>query len=225
VRAGTSIGFKIPPPKDNFVMAGTFGAVVSKGGKRFILSNNHVLAENGVVALGGAIFQPGLLDGGNEATDQVASLTKFIEIKSTGFNKVDCAIAEFLAATPVSPILMPRVGALASANPVAATTGMLVEKTGRTTGYTKGRVFDIASDVNIDYEDRDGNTFTATFADQMLIVGTPGSFSDRGDSGSLIVERSSKRATGLLFAGSASHTIANHIADVLAALGVTLVVA
>jgi hypothetical protein len=225
VRPGTSIGFKIPPPKDNFVMAGTFGAVVSKGGKNFILSNNHVLAENGVVALGAAIFQPGLLDGGNEATDQVASLTKFIEIKPTGFNKVDCAMAEFLAATTVSPILMPRVGALASANPVTATAGMLVEKTGRTTGYTKGKVFDIASDVNVDYEDKDGNTFTATFADQMLIVGAPGMFSDRGDSGSLIVEQSSKQATGLLFAGSSSHTIANHIADVLAALGVTLVVA
>jgi len=28
-------------------MAGTFGAVVTKGGKQFILSNNHVLAETG----------------------------------------------------------------------------------------------------------------------------------------------------------------------------------
>jgi len=224
-RPGTSIGFKIPPPNDNFVMAGTFGAVVSKSGNRFILSNNHVLAENGVVALGAAIFQPGLLDGGNEATDQVASLTTFIQIKPAGFNKVDCAIAQLLAATPANPSLMPRVGALASANPVTAAVGMLVEKTGRTTGYTRGKVFDIASDVNVDYEDKDGNTFTATFADQMLIVGAPGMFSDRGDSGSLIVERSSKLATGLLFAGSRSHTIANHIADVLAALGVTLVMA
>lgn len=45
-------------------MAGTFGAVVTKAGKRFILSNNHVLAENGLISLGAPIFQPGLLDGG-----------------------------------------------------------------------------------------------------------------------------------------------------------------
>ena len=51
VRPGTSIGFQFPPPKDGFVMAGTFGAVVTKSGKRFILSNNHVLAENGLISL------------------------------------------------------------------------------------------------------------------------------------------------------------------------------
>ena len=45
-----------------------------------------------------------------------------------------------------------------------------------------------------------------------------------GDSGSLIVRRPGNRATGLLFAGSSTHTIANHIGDVLSALGVTLVV-
>jgi hypothetical protein len=48
------------------------------------------------------------------------------------------------------------------------------------------------------------------------------SFSDSGDSGSLILTRDSQLAVGLLFAGSASHTIANHIDDVLQALNVTL---
>ncbi|HKO91343.1 MAG TPA: hypothetical protein VJU61_09335, partial [Polyangiaceae bacterium] len=110
VRPGLSIGFKFPPPKAGFVMAGTFGAVVTKDGKTFILSNNHVLAENGQIAIGAPIFQPGLLDGGNEATDQIASLTRFVPIKATGFNKVDCAIAELLALTKVDPRVMPRVG-------------------------------------------------------------------------------------------------------------------
>jgi hypothetical protein len=64
----------------------------------------------------------------------------------------------------------------------------------------------------------------ARFVDQMIIVGEAGSFSESGDSGSLIVRRPGNRATGLLFAGSGSHTIANHIGDVLAALGVRLVV-
>jgi hypothetical protein len=225
VRPGTSIGFEFPPPKDNFVMAGTFGAVVSSGGKRFILSNNHVLAENGLIALGAPIFQPGLLDGGKAATDQVAALTRLIEIKEAGTNKVDCALAEFRMATPVNPRHMRNVGTLGSTAPIAAAVNMLVMKTGRTTGHTRGKIFDIAADVNVPYEDKNGNEFVATFANQIIIVGTPGSFSTNGDSGSLIVDRTTKRATGLLFAGSASHTIANHIEDVLAALGVTLVTA
>lgn len=225
VRPGTSVGFEFPPPKDNFVMAGTFGAVVTKGGKKFILSNNHVLAENGLIALGGRIFQPGLLDGGNAATDQVAKLSQFVEIKESGTNKVDCALAEFLAGVPVNARHMPSVGKLASTTPVAAAEDMLVMKTGRTTGHTKGRVVDVSADTNVPYEDKHGNEFIATFANQILIVGAPGPFSTNGDSGSLIVDRATKRATGLLFAGSSTHTIANRIEDVLAALGVTLVTA
>jgi len=225
VRPGTSIGFKIPPPKGNFVMAGTLGAIVTKGGKQFILSNNHVLSENGLIAPGGRIFQPGLLDGGNADTDQVAILTKFIVIKATGTNKIDGAIAEFLPNIAVNPRHMPLVGKLASTTPIAAAENMRVMKTGRTTGHTRGTVFDVSADVNVPYEDKQGNEFIATFANQILIVGSPGSFSAGGDSGSLIVDRTSKRATGLLFAGSATHTVANHITDVLKALGVKLVTA
>ena len=224
IRPGTSVGFKIPPPNQNFVMAGTFGAVVKKNAKRFILSNNHVLADNGVVALGAAIFQPGLLDGGSVSTDQVAKLTTFVKVKGTGSNKVDCAIAEILPGIPVNPRHMPNVGKLNSTTPIPAAENMLVMKTGRTTGHTIGKIIDVAADVNVGFNDANGNDIVALFTDQMIIVGTPtpGGFSTNGDSGSLIVDRTSKRATGLLFAGSSSHTVANHIADVLAALGVTL---
>lgn len=223
IRPGTSVGFKIPPPNQNFVMAGTFGAVVTKGGKRFILSNNHVLAENGVVALGAAIFQPGLLDGGSVATDQVATLTRFISIKPSS-NKVDCAVAEILSGVAVNPRHMRNVGTLASTTPIAAAPNMLVMKTGRTTGHTRGTVFDTAADVTVPFNDANGDEFDAVFQDQILIVGTPnpGGFSASGDSGSLIVDRTTRRATGLLFAGSSTHTIANHLGDVLAALGVAL---
>ena len=83
------------------------------------------LAENGLISLGGRIFQPGLLDGGESSTDQVATLTQFIEIKESGINKVDCAIAEFLASVPVNPRHMPSVGKLSSTTPVAAAEDML----------------------------------------------------------------------------------------------------
>lgn len=90
---------------------------------------------------------------------------------------------------------------------------MRVEKVGRTTGYTTGTVFDVSADVNVEY-----NLGMLTFQDQILVRGNGGRFSDHGDSGSVIVDRTTKRATGLLFAGSASHTIANPLVDVLAQL-------
>lgn len=222
IRPGTSIGFRFPD--NSAVMAGTFGAVVSKGGNRFILSNNHVIAGVGLIAAGAPIFQPGLLDGGSAATDAVAKLGAVIDIKKAGANKVDCALAEILPGAAVNPRHMPNVGKLASTNPIAAAEGMLVMKTGRTTGHTRGRIVDVSADVVVGYEDKDGNEFGAAFNDQILIEGTPnpGGFSTSGDSGSLIVDRATKRATGLLFAGSSVVTIANHISEVLAALGVTL---
>ena len=80
-------------------------------------------------------------------------------------------------------------------------------------------MIDVSADVNITYD-----FGAARFIDQIVIVGDTRSFSDAGDSGSLIVRRSGNRAIGLLFAGSASHTIANHLGEVLDALHVTLVV-
>ena len=61
------------------------------------------------------------------------------------------------------------------------------------------------------------------FENQIIIVGGTSSFSDAGDSGSLIVEQTAKRPVGLLFGGSTSYTIANHIEDVLDQLKVSIV--
>ena len=95
---------------------------------------------------------------------------------------------------------------------------MVVHKFGRTTSYRAGRVTSIDTDVTVQYE-----TGNFSFANQIIIVGLNSQpFSAAGDSGSLILERSSQKAVGLLFAGSSSHTIANHIRDVLRALRVKL---
>ena len=215
-KGGASVGFQAI----GFVMAGTFGCLVTDGTKRFILSNNHVLANENALPLNSPIFQPGLLDGGVAPGDRIAKLSKFIKIKKLpANNKVDAAIAALDKPSLASPLILPKVGKLGSTAPVAALMDMKVHKHGRTTGYTRGRVIDVSGDFNISYD-----FGTARFVDQIVIVGDSGSFSNSGDSGSLIVERSSNQATGLLFAGSTSHTIANHISDVLSALGVTLVI-
>jgi hypothetical protein len=89
---------------------------------------------------------------------------------------------------------------------------------GRTTSYTVGQVKSPDTDVTVGYE-----TGNYTFYEQIIIVGSGRQpFSAAGDSGSLILQRGTNRAVGLLFAGSSTHTIANHIGDVLQALKVTL---
>lgn len=210
---GSSVGFK--DPAGAMVMAGTFGAVAKKGAAQFVLSNNHVLADENRLPLASPIFQPGLLDGGNASTDEIAKLTKFVKLHASGMNKVDCAIAQVLDNSLVTKSIL---GIGAPSGVASAAVDMVVHKFGRTTNYSVGRVTSISTDVKVGYE-----IGTLLFQDQIIVVGLSGHpFSASGDSGSLILERASQKAVGLLFAGSSSHTIANHIEDVLSSLGVTL---
>lgn len=111
---------------------------------------------------------------------------------------------------------MPRVGKLKSGIPVQAKPHMRVEKTGRTTGYTVGTVFEVHAHVGVSYPHVE-----LTFSDQILIRGGRMEvFSKNGDSGALIVDKASKRPTGLLLAVSETITIANHIKEVLDKLDV-----
>ncbi|MBV8857677.1 MAG: hypothetical protein JOZ02_12150 [Acidobacteria bacterium] len=215
-RPGCSIGFK--DPGNQFIMAGTFGALVSKGQTRLILSNNHVLADENKLPLGAPIFQPGFLDAGNPPNNgPIAKLTKFVPLVVGVMNKVDCAIAALdsnnLATNSVLFIGPPKGKARAQID-------MVVHKFGRTTGFTVGRVTSVETDVSVQYE-----AGVVSFENQIIIEGLNSNpFSAAGDSGSLILERATNKAVGLLFAGSSSHTIANHIDDVLKALNVKLVV-
>src|SRR5262249_19741095 len=147
---GCSIGFQ--DPGNQFVMAGTFGAVVKDKQGTYILSNNHVLADENRLPIGSAIFQPGLLDGGNIATDKVAELTRFIPFNAAATNSVDCAIARVPQAALVSDEIL-HIGA--PTGTAAATIDMNVHKFGRTTSYTVGRITSIDTDVTVGYETGD----------------------------------------------------------------------
>ena len=210
---GCSIGFQ--DPNNQFVMAGTFGAVVKDNGGMYVLSNNHVLADENRLKTGAAIFQPGLLDGGNPSTDQIAELTRFITLQPTTPNTVDCAIAKALKNNLISKDIL-YIGAPTGAEDAAI--DMIVHKFGRTTDYTAGHITSVDTDVTVQYDI--GNL---TFTGQIIVVGLGGTaFSGAGDSGSLILQRGTNKAVGLLFAGSSTHTIANHITEVLQELNVTL---
>jgi len=216
---GCSVGFQFSGTEAGFVMAGTYSVVATDGADWFILSNNHVLANENSLPIGSPIFQPGLLDGGNPATDQVATLAKFITIDPTAHNLVDCAIAKILDRTQASATFLPNVGKLRAAAAVPAAIGMNVEKVGRTSGFTQGSVFDVTATVKVNY-----TMGTVIFDDQVLVNSSAGSFSAAGDSGSLIVDSASQQGTALLFAGSATMTIGNKLQNVLNALGISLVI-
>jgi hypothetical protein len=205
------------------ITAGTLGCLVTNGSTIFILSNNHVMADENQANIGDNILQPGPFDGGQDPDDRIADLSAFETIVfSTGANNViDAAIADVVNDADVTGATHPNAGSYGQprSTTINAAVGMKVQKYGRTTRHTQGTVQAINATVNIGY-----SSGTARFVSQIII--SPGGFSAGGDSGSLIVVRggsNDRKPVGLLFAGSSSITIANPINAVLSEFGVTVV--
>ncbi len=200
-------------------------AIVDNKGKIFALSNNHVFANSNAAVLGDNILQPGPFDGGT-SSDAYGTLSAFIPIifsDSTNYvdNYVDAALAETDTSQLTNTTPEDGYGSPVSTTSVAVV-GQSVQKYGRTTGFTQGRVEAINATVNVCYEsDLAGNCVKlAHFVDQIVI--SDGQFSEGGDSGSLIVTTDGNQPMALLFAGSPSYTIASPIDTVLSVLGVAI---
>lgn len=196
------------------ITAGTIGALVVADNKLCILSNNHVLANENNARVGDAIIQPGRVDGGIDPRDRIAALQKFVPISFSGVNLVDAALG-FTNSQLVKP---DHVTYRLSPTPIAPRVGVSVIKNGRTTQATQGTITTVGvNGVRVTY-----SAGVATFNNQIIIVGLGGRpFSAGGDSGSVIVTAGTKQPTALLFAGSQTHTIANPIQAVMAALGIS----
>jgi len=192
---GSSVGFLAT----DFVMAGTLGCFVRKGSSPalYILSNNHVLADENRYGKGKPIVQPGALDGCDPDGDHVAKLSAFVKLDPNATNLVDCAIAKLDAGIEANVTLLKGIGTLAGVRADALEVHGVVHKVGRTTGVRHGRVTAIELDgVSVEYD-----TGVMTFDDQIEVEGSgKRSFSDAGDSGSLIVDDAFE-AAALLFAG------------------------
>jgi hypothetical protein len=224
---------------------GTLGALLQDtSGNQFVLSNNHVFARSDQSIPGETIIQPGLIDNGctpygvGPGTTPVATLTGYPALSSPATN-VDAAIARVTPGLvdPKGSILELGTkqpdGTLAAAPPgisstggkgEAASLGMMVAKSGRTTGLTCASVSAINVDVVVDYFTDCAETShsrSKTFTNQIAIAGT--SFSDAGDSGALVVDAANAEPVGLFFAGGTDtngveHAIASPVGDVLAEL-------
>jgi hypothetical protein len=183
----------------------------------YILSNNHVLANVNNASIGDPILQPGPYDGGTDPADRIAALSRFIPImleppipRVLHRNLVDAAVAEGQFNDLDREIYWTGYvrGWRQKAN---VAVGTIVQKTGRTTNYTTGRITAINATVDVGY----GSGRVGRFNDQIILT----NMSAGGDSGSLVMTLD-EVAVGLLFAGSAVVTIANQIENVRSLLRV-----
>ncbi len=181
------------------VTAGTLGAFVRRKSAEsvLVLSNNHVLANENKAKKGDAVVQPGPFDKGKKGKDSVARLEEFVPLKSTGSNVVDAAVARLTDKLDYDPRDLQSLGRLAGVGEEITSIGGAVAKIGRTTGLRLGRVTAFEVD-NLVVTYGIGNL---RFDNQIEIEGADTlSFSEGGDSGSLIVD-DAQRAVALLFAG------------------------
>ena len=206
------------------VTVGTFGCVVRKKGDAnglYVLSNAHVLANEGLAVPGDGILQPGSLDGGSSDGDSFARLTDFVpfEFTESSFpNLVDAAIAKVRRRTWAGPKL--RILDIAPAG-VSRTVrrGMHIKKVGRTTDYTTGVITDIHLRLALKYHRPSGSGRARVgFRDQVLCT----RYSAGGDSGSVVLNNNDK-IVGLHFAGAASGSVFNRITHVLHLLDIEVV--
>ncbi len=226
------------------ITAGTLGLVVERNGQRFILSNNHVLANCNDAKIGDAIYQPGPADGGT-AADLFATLEAF-EPLDFGQKPGECSIASaltsflnFLAKTTGSTHRLEPIKLTPGANVMDAAIarpadpaslalpileigqpiGIVEPKLGmkvQKMGRTTGLTEGVVTQIDATINVEYGGR-NVRFTDQVFTS----RMSSPGDSGSGIVDME-RRAVGLLFAGSEQVTIFTPIQRVLDRFGVTL---
>ena len=179
----------------------------------YILSNNHVLANSNAAVLGDRILQPGPFDGGVIPSDTIGFLSRFVPITfapAVPLNQHNNLVDAAIAAAQFHDIdrevyWIGHIRGWRRRNDVLAMLGQPVQKTGRTTNYTIGRIIGVNATVDVNF----GGGNVARFRDQIITT----NMSAGGDSGSLLTSMDNV-AIGLLFAGSAVATIFNQIEHV-----------
>lgn len=185
------------------ITAGTIGGFfIDKDGDPVILSNNHVLANENNSNIGDAIVQPGPMDKRNNQ-EKIATLKRFYKMAKNGVNEHDSAIAKledkFVTGNLIDATYPTINKKLAGFNNAAI--NMQVQKCGRTTGYTTGKVLGVNATFTIEYG------FGPAKFEKCIVTSA---MSKGGDSGSVIMDMD-MNAIGLLFAGSHKVTVASPI--------------
>ncbi|MEM7147978.1 MAG: hypothetical protein AAF591_22935 [Verrucomicrobiota bacterium] len=203
------------------ITAGTLGAIVvgRNDGSIGALSNWHVL-HGGLGSPGDAVLQPGRADGGSNPRDTIGTLANSI-LNADG----DAAVALLDESRGFKPNQFESGKVITESH--TASIGEIVEKSGRSTGITRGRVDGVGRYfINYSVGRRGIDGFKIVPVDE----DNPNDeeISEGGDSGSLWYSVDDGEGVGLHFAGetlaapSAEHAIACHLPRVLDALEVDL---
>lgn len=175
-------------PEDTMDNAGTLGAVVEDDeGRRYLLSNNHVLANINQNPIGHPIL-------GSDMRTEIAALSAFVVLDVNGPNEVDAALAELDVPSAVRTALRSPTGPLSDSTPTMAILGNEVGKRGAGSGFTSGMIQSPLASKRI--EDDQGDSLL--IVDAIVIEDADEPFSVGGDSGSLIVDQQTKQAVALL---------------------------
>lgn len=182
----------------------------------FLLSCNHVVAGVNQAPIDSPLLQPAKVDNGcvEDLEDQIGSLHTYRVLQLGGLaNRIDAGLVRTTEsnagnATPADSYGLPK------SQPLTATVGMLVQKHGRTTLRTYGKITGVNATITIAYPA--GNVlFTGQLTVSTRAPST--SFTKPGDSGALVVTDPGRDPVGLLIAGNSTGTmgILNRIQDVL----------
>lgn len=220
------------------ITAGTINPITIHG-KKYIISNNHVLANSNDAELGDQTWQPGALDGG-QPSDTIGHLLKWVPLHFED-DETTCPIANMVIgflnffaklfhshrraytksvefntvdaalslATDDNDLSDEILGIGVPAGFADAQVMEGIKKSGRTTEVNHGSVIDTEGAAKVDY----GSRGVAMFEDQIITT----KIAEGGDSGSLVLNDRNE-IVGLLFAGSDSLTIVNKISNVIDAL-------
>lgn len=206
------------------ITAGTIGGFFTdKDGDIVILSNNHVLANENKAKIGDLIYQPGPADGITDFAfkgwEQPLNLPYFATLKAFSTINANNNLHDSAIARVHDKII--SSGLVDKSYPITNQTisgyntpsiNMQVQKFGRTTGLTTGRIIALNASFTIGYDF--GN---ARFNGCIVFS----SMSQGGDSGSIIFDMNMK-AVSLLFAGSPKVTIGSPIQPIINYYGLRL---
>lgn len=157
---------------------GTLGGVLRIGEQKYAVSAAEVLAPDGA-KLGDPIVQPSIED----SPHKMYAMGKLAVVSKLGFgsiNDLDAAIATVDSEIPTSP----RIMEIGRPNDVTEPElGMNVRKTGRTTGFTEGKVLSTDVRLKVLREDK-----MYVLQDQFIIMSESGEFAKVGDEGAFIFD-------------------------------------
>ncbi|KOA78103.1 hypothetical protein [Clostridium botulinum] len=207
-------GYSISTSMDERIY-GTAGCLVTNGVSKFVLSNNHVIANANMLPINSPITQPALKHGGHTSNDTIATLHKYMPLRFINgqqepTNYTDCALGLLTKSNIMSSEIALIGKPICVKNPKLNTH---VRKVGAISGLTEGDIISVDATFRSNYP----NNKRCLFKDQ--IITTP--MAQNGDSGAILVD-SNRCAVGLLFVTNTNLTAFNRLSTVLDQLDVHL---